>query len=297
MPASRGNFSQLLAPGLAAIIYEDLEALPEEYSQVFNVYPSTRAYEEDNLVAGLGSVPRKREGETLTMDEPIQGGTLRFTHESFGLGFQITREMWDDDQYSIMERVSRDFAAGIKQTVESTYANVLNDGFTTTKTVDGETLYNTAHPLLGGGTYSNRAATEIALSTTGLQELILLFEKMVNERGLLKRMIPEYLCIPTDLQFKAGEILHSPYKPYTGNNEVNVFQGRLMPMVNHYLTSASAWFIMANRRNHTLKGYWRIQPQFDSQDDWGTKGANFSVYFRLSTGAAYWHGTCASKGV
>lgn len=297
MPATRGNFSQLLAPGLGAIIFEDLEALPEEYSQLFSVYPSTRAYEEDNLVAGLGSVPKKPEGERITMDEPIQGGSVRYTHESFGLGFQVTREMWDDDQYGIMERVSRDFAAGIKQTVESTHANILNNGFTTTTTIDGATLFNTAHPLLGGGTYSNETATGIALSTTGLQEIILLFEKVVNERGLLKRMSPEDLWIPTDLQFKAGEILHSPYKPYTGNNEVNVFQGRLVPKVNHYFTSATAWFVLANRRNQSLKSYWRVQPRYDSQDDWATKGANFSVYFRFSAGVTYWHGIVGSTGV
>ncbi len=297
MPATRGNFSQLLAPGLAAIIFEDLEALPEEYIQIFNVYPSSRAYEEDNLVAGLGAVPEKPEGERFTQDKPIQGGSVRYTHLSFGLGFQVTREMWDDDQYNIMERVSRDFAAGIKQTVESQFANILNNCFTSVNTIDGVTLANIAHPLLGGGTYSNRSATDIALSTTGLQEIILLFEKMVNERGLLKRSMPEYLWIPTDLQFKAGEILHSPHKPYTGNNEVNVFQGRLMPAVNHYFTSASAWFVTAAKRYQSLKGYWRVQPQFDSQDDYFTKGMNFSVYFRLSTGATYWHGFCASKGV
>jgi Mu-like prophage major head subunit gpT len=297
MPASRGAFAQLLAPGLYAVIYEDLQMHAEEYSQIFNVYPSTRAYEEDQLVAGLGAVPKKPEGEAIKMDEPVQGGSIRYTHEAFGLGFQVTREMWDDDQYGIMRRVSQDFAGGIRQTVEAAAANVLNNGFTTTKTVDGETLFNTAHPLLGGGTYSNRSATDIAFSVSGLQELILLFEKMVNERGLLKRMIPENVWIPVDLQFVAGEILHSSYKPYTGNNEVNVMQGRLSPMVNHYFTSKSAYFVSSAKSGHTLKFYWRTQPQFESQDDFNTKGAAFSVYFRNSQGCTYWHGLAASNGV
>lgn len=296
MPATRGAFAQLLAPALYSVIYEDLEMQPEEYSQLFNIYPSTRAYEEDQLVAGLGSVPKMPEGQKLTMDEPIQGGSIRYTHESFGLGFQVTRQMWDDDQYGIMRRVSGDFAGGIRQTVEATFAGVLNNAFSSTKTVDGETLCNTAHPLLGGGTYSNRSATDGAFSITILQEIIQLFEKMVNERGLLKRMIPEEVWIPVDLQFTAGEVLHSSYKPYTGNNEVNTMQGRLAPRVNHYFTSSTAFWITSRRASTTLKGYWRQQPQFDSQDDFFTKGANFSVFFRFSAGVTYWHGIAGSNG-
>lgn len=296
MPATRGAFAQLLAPGLGAIIFDDLAEHPEEYTQIFNVYPSERAYEEEQLVAGLGTIPLKPEGESIKYDNPIQGGTLRYTHSAYGLGFQVTREMWDDDQYGVMTKVSQDFAGGIRQTLESTYANVLNNSFTTQKTIDGETLCNTAHPLLGGGTYSNRSATDIAFSISGMQELLLLFERAVNERGLLKRMVPSKLLIPVDLQFKAAEILFSSYAPYTGNNEVNVMQGRLDPMVNHYLTSPSAWWMLAEKSQHTLKGYWRVRPKFESQDDFGTKGANFSTYFRFCAGATYWHGIAGSDG-
>jgi hypothetical protein len=299
MATNRGQFSQLLAVGLHAIIFEDLEAQPEEYSQVFNVGPSTRAYEEEILMAGLGAVPTKPEGEVLKMDDPIQGGSFRLTHQSYALGFQVTREMYADDQYGKIKRVASDFSASIKQTVEATAANVLNNAFTAstgTITVDGVTLYNTAHPLLGGGTYSNRASTDISLSQSGLQEIILLFEKMVNERNLIKRLVPRMLVIPSDLQYIAGEILNSAYKPNTGFNDVNVMQGRLEPVLNHYLTSKTAWFVFAEPRRHYLQFFWREQPTFDNQDDFFTKGYNFSTFFRFSTGAWYWNGTCGSKG-
>lgn len=299
MATTRGQFAQLLAPALHDVIYEDLESHAEEYSQTFNVGPSTRAYEEDVLLAGLGQARVKPEGEVIAMDDPIQGGSYRYTHQSYALGFQITREMWSDDQYGIMKRVSGDFSASIKQTIESTAANVLTNGFTPitgTITIDGVTLYNTAHPLLGGGTYSNRASTDISLSVSGLQEIILLFEKMVNERGLLKMSIPETLLIPPDLQYTAGEILNSAYKPNSGNNDVNVMQGRLEPVINHYLTLATAWYVFGKKTAHNLKFFWREQPTFDNQDDFFTKGANFSTFFRFSVGATYWHGTAASRG-
>jgi hypothetical protein len=67
MPATRGTFSQLLAPGLFSVIFEDLAMHPEEYSQLFNIYPSEMAYEEDQLIAGLGAVPQKPEGTPIAL--------------------------------------------------------------------------------------------------------------------------------------------------------------------------------------------------------------------------------------
>lgn len=299
MATTRGQFSQLLAPGLHDVIFNDLDAQPEEYSQCFNVGPSSRAYEEEILMASFGAVPTKPEGEVLKMDEPIQGGSFRLTHQSYALGFQVSREMYSDDQYGKIKSVTGDFAASIKQTVEATAANILTNGFTATTgtiTIDGVTLFNTAHPLLGGGTYSNRAATDISLSVSGLQEIILLFDRMVNERGLIKRSVPSVLLIPPDLQYVAGEILNSAYKPNTGNNEVNVMQGRLEPYMNHYLTSKTAWFVLGEKSTHKLQFFWREQPTFDNQDDFFTKGMNFSTFFRFSTGAWYWHGAAGSRG-
>lgn len=295
MAATRGQFAQLLAAGLFSVIYEDLAMHPEEYPEFFNVYPTTKAYEEDQLVAGLGALPTKPEGESIKMDDPIQGGSLRYQPVSYGMGFQVTREMWDDDQYGIMRKVSTDFGGSIRQTLEVNSIAVLNGAFTTTKTIDGGTLCGT-HNLLGGGTYSNQVTTNVAFSVTGLQEATLIFEKMKNERGLLKRMIPAACWLPVDLQFKAGEILHSAYKPYTGTNEVNVMQGRFTPYVNHYFPSTTNWFLAADKSGHTLKFYWRIQPEFDSQDDFMTKGANYSVYLRFVPGVTYWHGIVGSVG-
>lgn len=297
MPATRGQFAQLLAPGVYSVIFEDLKAHPEVYTQMFTVLPSTRAYEEDQMVAGLGNVPQKFEGETIAMDNPIQGGSVRYTHQSFALGFQVTKEMWDDDQYGIMKKVSGDFGRGIRHTLETTYAAVINNGFTTTTSVDGETLFNTAHPLLGGGSYSNRSATDIALSVTGIQEALLAYDKMVNERGQLVMLEPKDLWIHPDNQFVASELLHSAYDPYSGNNTVNTVQGRLMPSINRYFTSASAWFVAAQKADHDLKGYWRTQPEFDSKDDFDTKGAAFSVFFRFSAGVTDWKGLWGSAGV
>lgn len=297
MVAQRNNFSQLLAPGLADVMFEWLESHPEEYSQFLRIEDSTRAYEDEQIVAGLGSVPRKPEGESLQYDDPIQGGTKRYLHETFALGFRVTKEMWDDEQYGTMKQVAQDFSSSIRQTIESNGANVLNGAFGAVTTANGKPLVDSAQPLLGGGTYSNRVTTNVALSVTGMQEAIILFEKMVNERGLIKRLVPQRLWISPDLQWVAGEILHSSYKPFTGNNEVNVMQGRLDPLISHYASSTTAWFVLSAQADHRCKFKWRQRPQMDRADDFDTKSAKFSNDFRHSTGATHWQGVVGSLGV
>lgn len=294
MATQRGQFAQLLAPGLMEVMFEWLSEHPEEYSQFLQVETSDSAFEEDQIYAGLGLARKKPEGEPITYDDPIQGGSKRYIHEAYALGWQVTKEMIDDDKYALMKQVPGELMQSCRQTWEQVGANVLNLGFTTITTANGATLFNTAQPLLGGSTYSNRLSPDADLSVTALQDVLVNFEYMVNERGLKRRLEPKSLWIPPDLQFLAGEILQSAYKPGTGNNDINTVQGRLSPSVLHFLTSTKAWFVSADGESNRLKFKWRAKPVVDSTDDFDTKGTKHSIYFRISAGATDWRGWVGS---
>lgn len=294
MATTRGSFAQLLAPGLMEVMFEWLKEHPEEYSQFLKVETSDSAYDEDQIYAGLGLARKKLEGEPITYDDPIQGGSKRYIHDAYALGWQVTKEMIDDDKYALMKQVPGELMKSCRQTWEQVAANVLNLGFTTITTADGGTLFNTAHALLGGGTYSNRLSPDADFGITSLQDVLILYEYMVNERGLKSRLSPDKLFIPPDLQFIVGEVLQSSMKPFTGNNEINVLQGRLEPSVLHFLTSTKAWFVSSNEANR-LKFKWRSKPVVDSTDDFDTKGTKHSIYFRISAGATDWRGWVGSN--
>jgi hypothetical protein len=63
MATTRGNFSQLLAPGLQALMFEWLPEHEEEYSQYMDVETSESAYDEDQIIGGLGLARLKHEGD------------------------------------------------------------------------------------------------------------------------------------------------------------------------------------------------------------------------------------------
>lgn len=294
MSTTRQGFSQLIAPSFANISFEDNKDHPEEYSQFLKVETVDGAYTQDQLMAGLGLARRKPEGEGILYDDPIQGPSKRYVHDTFALAWQVTEEMRDDDKSGIMRQMPKELMRAVRQSVEQIGANVLNLGFTTVTTADGVSLFNTAHPLLGGGTYSNRLTTDMDLSVGSLQAAISLFENMINDRGYKVRLEPTDLWIPPDLQFIAGQILQSEYAPFTGNNEVNTMQGRLNPHVLHFLTDTNAWFISSNGQNGA-KFLWRKKPVMDSTDDFETKGTKHSIRFRCSAGATDWRGWVAAN--
>jgi hypothetical protein len=290
MATTRGQFSQLLAPGLQAILFEWLPEHPEEYSQYMMVETSDSAYDEDQIIAGLGLARVKNENTQITYDDPIQGGTKRYLHFTYALGWQITMEMLQDDRYDIMQRVPPELMKSCRQLWEQASANTLYGGFTTTVTADGVSLFNTAHPLLGGGTQSNRLSPLSDFSVTSLQDLIILYENMLNERGLRMMLIPRKLWGPPEMQFVFSEVLQSQYKPYTGNNEINPVQGRLDPAVLHFLPSATTWMVSAGDDPNNVKFKWRQKPVADTIDDFETKGVKHSLVFRFATGATDYRG-------
>ena len=61
MPTNTGQNSQLLAPGLRKVFFQHLKERETQFSRIFNMITSSRAYEEDLEYIGLGTMPQKTE--------------------------------------------------------------------------------------------------------------------------------------------------------------------------------------------------------------------------------------------
>lgn len=300
MPTTKAAFSALLAPGLRKVFFQNYKMFPEEYSKIANVETSKRAYEEELTTAGLGRFEQKPEGTAIVYDDPMQGNTKRYTHATFALGFRVTREMYNDDLYGVMKKMSKELAMAARQTVELEFAALLDDAFTGAAYAgaDGEPLCDTAHPLLVGGTYANAPTTARDLGIGSLRAAQERMEKLVNERGL-----PEFrgkgnlIIVSPEFQWIAKELIGSELKPYTGDNEINVFNDMGMSyMVSHYKSDTDSWFLLTDKSMHDIKFFWREKPSFENDDDFDTKDAKFTGYMRFSLGFTDWRGIDGSSG-
>ena len=314
----RGMYAQLMAPGIHELMDQqtELERRESEYDKIFNTPTSDKAYEDDVEFAGLGPMTSKPEGQPIVYDDVIQGGTYRYTHATFGQGVRYSFELLEDDQYNLISRVPQNFARTAQHTQETNAWNVFNLGFTTQLTVDGVSLFNVAHPMLGGlpatvavpasivgvgaytqGTYPNRPATDIDLSYSGLQLMINQCERMIDGRGLLVKETIRRIVVPPELRWVIEEILGSQWKPYTAENTINVVNDKgLEPFISRYLTSTKAWFGVADKGRHKLNHFDRHRLDEDYGDDFDTRSMKHVAFYRSSDGASDWRGTWGTAG-
>lgn len=300
MPATTGAFSYLLAPGLRKVFFMHLQDRKKEYEQIFAMTTSKRAYEEHLELAALGTMPRKNEGESIIYQDFIQGGVKRFTHVAYGMGFRVTEEMMEDDLYNVFTRQTKALKRSAMNAREVAAWNVLNLSFTTEygfpKNGANEALVITNHTLIGGGTASNRPATDVDISFAALEAAVLNFNTLVDERNMPVDITPDKLIFhPTDL-FLVTELLQSEYKPFTANNEVNPLRSRFTPIWSRYLTDTDAWWVVGEKSEEGLIGFIRRELQFQNGDDFDSGDAKFKATQRFSFGCSEWRYLYGSTG-
>ena len=100
MPLARGQWAELLAPGLNMHTFTAYRQHAEKYRSIINVKSSKKAFEDDFRIAGLGPLAPKSELGTTILDEPLKIGGQRYTNKTFALGVAISKEMRDDAQYA-----------------------------------------------------------------------------------------------------------------------------------------------------------------------------------------------------
>lgn len=297
--ATTTAFSHLLAPGLRKVFVDEYKDFQEEYSQLANVLSSKRAYEEELMTAGLGLHTQKGEQASITYDDPIQGSKVRYTHVTWGLGFRVSREMYDDDQYGVMKKMSKQLARSARLTVEMEFGALIDDMFSGSVYKGHDNAAACAsHTLLTGATYANYAATPTDLTIGALRSASERLEKTVDERGLpINLGRGEILVVSPTYQTVAEEILKSSGKAYTADNTMNTFKGMgINIFVSHYTSDDDLWLLTAGKGKHDLKVFWRQKPKFENEDDFDNKDAKFSSYYRISMGFTDWRGLDGSSG-
>lgn len=316
MTMLRGAFPQLLATGAHAVFVEwrDIKQKEPEFEKIFNVSTSTKAFEDEFQMVGLGPMPEKPENNSTAYFDGIQAGIKRYLHLTYAMGSRASWELVEDDQYGIINKIPEAHVKSARYTQEMVAANIFNQGFTSIVSTDGVSLFNTAHPLVGGvaatntapgissiistaGTYPNRPNPDVDLSITALQFMSNVFERFPDSQGLPSYAKVKVIAIPPELKFIARELLGSAGQPFSGDNTINSLLGEdLTFMVCHHFTSTSAWFGLSDKSNHQLKFFWRKKLDARYDDDFDTGALKTISYMRFSVGATHWINTYGSNG-
>lgn len=287
-----GNFAKDLVPGVKTWFQTKYKEYPIEYLDIFEKVNSTLAFEEEVGVTGFGLAAIVPEGDGITYDDQSQGYISRYTHVEYGLGFIITRNMFDDGiAVTVALRRAGALAFSIRHTKEIVGANILNRAFNSAYTMgansDGKELCATDHPNKSGGTWRNELATAADLSEKALEQACIDIAAFKTDRGMTIAVRPMKLIIAPSEEFNAYRILKSIGRVDTANNDVNAIRasGKIPQgiAVNHCLTDPNVWFLKTDCPDG-MKYMERRADSFDSENDFDTSNGKFKADFRGSFG-------------
>ena len=301
MAISRAQLLKELLPGLNALFGMEYKRYGEEHKEIYETETSERSFEEETKLAGFSAAPVKPEGQAIAYDNAQEAWTARYNHETIAMGFSITEEAIEDNLYdSLSARYTKALARAMAYTKQVKAAAVLNQGFNNAVTYgDGVSLFSTAHPLISGGTNSNRPATAADLNETSLENAVIQIAGWTDERGLLIAAKPRKLIVPPALMFVATRLLETELRVATADNDINAIKNNgSIPegyTVNHFLTDTNAWFLTTDVPNG-LKHFVRM-PLANSMDgDFDTGNVRYKARERYSFGVSDPLGIYGSPG-
>lgn len=301
MAISRAQLLKELLPGLNALFGLEYKKYGEEHKEIYEQETSERSFEEETKLSGFSAAPVKNEGAALAYDNAQEAWTARYVHETIAMGFSLTEEAIEDNLYdSLSSRYTKALARAMSYTKQVKAASILNQAFAGGPTYgDGKVLCATDHPLISGGSNSNRPTVAADLNETSLEAAVIQIAGWTDERGLLIAAKPRKLVVPPSLQFVAERLLKTELRVATADNDLNALKSMgSIPegyTVNHYLTDTNAWFLLTDVPNG-LKHFVRTPMQTGMDADFDTGNSRYKARERYSFGVSDPLGIFGSPG-
>ena len=294
MAVNLSAIKDLLLPGLRGIEGK-YEQIPSQYDKIFTKHESKMALERTAEMRFLGLAQLKTEGGQTAFDNSAgERYVYNQEHVEIALGYAITRKAIDDNLYKSQFAPSNlGLIESFQQTKEIYGANVLNTATTYNASVggDGKALIATDHPI-DGGTVANRPSVDTDLNEASLlNAMIAIRTNFKDQAGLKVFARGRRLIVPPALEPVAIRLTKTELRPGTADNDVNAIMmtsGGLPEgyMVNDFLTSAQAWFLLTNIDG--LSYMERVKFETDMQVDFVTDNLLVKGYERYSFGYYNW---------
>ncbi len=221
------------------IFQEAFNAAKPASDQIALTVPSTA---EQEVYAWLGAWPKLREwlGDRVISNLKAQDWTIK--NKDWEATIAVPRNKILFDTYSIFRPMFGAMGAAARMHPDEIVADLLNNGFTN-KGYDTKTFFATDHPV-GKTTYSNKnSGGGSVLSATTFGTALAALKGVTDDSGKplgvgSGRLI---LVVPPALEKTAREILNAEIISST----TNVWRGAADLLVLPQLTSATAWFLLA----------------------------------------------------
>lgn len=199
--------------------------------------PATRivGYESENLL------PVDENG--AYEDSKLADAAYTVRLAQYGRAFSINRIVLINDDLGYIRKQPQRFGRAAGRSLSTFVAQTILEG--NANTFDGNALFSVAHGNLGTGGGSVLSAANIQTAIAAMQQQTVL--------GVLTPVMAKWLVVPPALQFTARQILNSALIVAAGTagtvtqlGNANPLSGALGIIIDPFLTSATAWYVLAD---------------------------------------------------
>jgi hypothetical protein len=194
--------------------------------------------------------------------------------------------------------MAKELAKSARDKYETDGQNIFNRAFSGSYLgADDVALCSASHPLKKTGGLQSNLMTAASLAVTSLRSAITKMEGTVDDAGILQHIKPKILLCSTTDKFVAWEILKSSTRPDTSLRADNAMKNEdLSFFVGHYLTSTTAWFLLASKDDTELHFIWRRKFKVDFGNDFDTGDLKTKGTQRYSVGWSDFRGMVGNAG-
>lgn len=237
-----------MLPVLEELFRSELEMHPSLREQLFKVVPTERDIWQSSELHDMPLFSQIPEGSEYSFSRPKQGANKTLVVNKYGLGFSISEEAVDDGKFDFISDAIRKMARSGRESQQIAAMNIINNGFSSTDTADGQDLFSTAHTLPSGLTYRNRASSDVDLSPSALDAALSDFDsQFIGDSGIIYRPQPKVLLVHSSQKRYAMEVIGSDQKADSMDNNMNSLKQEGLRVVSSpHLTDTDSWFLLAD---------------------------------------------------
>ena len=287
-PMDSGQFGDLLDKRVTKMFYDELNQLPDRISEFYAMDTSKDSFERWSGVGELGDFTEFN--GSVAYQSQSQGYDVTAEHRTFVNGYQVTRQMFEDDRHGIWERKSPALANAYVRTRQGHGARIFNFAFSNDSffynNTEAVALCSDSHTTTSGASTSTGFdnLTTASLTATAVSALRTQMRGFRGDVAQRISVMPDKLVYPIDLADRADEIIKSQKEPTTANNAYNPQgNGRWTGTDWEYLSDTNNWFMLDSKNaKQWLVWFDRVPIEFGKAEEFDSFVAKWRARARYS---------------
>lgn len=249
------------------------DKVPQELKRFFKERDWNQETYREGEVTNVLEVPVvSSDTDSVHIIQPAEGYYKDFTNTQRRSAIQVTKRAVNAQKTSMIEQMITGLPESAVSLEQLGHAKLFDDGFATETTGDGSYVFATDHYYADPqfGQWSNLAASPGTVTSSSFFTGWLNLQNRKNDKGFPCFQVPGEVVYPAELHEDVMKLHGSTLYPQNAlNAKLPALFGAFEPVMAHWPTSTTAWYMHAKVTGNKLgfRWIWETRPEYASISD------------------------------